>query len=135
MATLKGVSDYLELTFSKEIKAHHVLPSSEGELSGFPATLHASYVEVLKRQGIESLYSHQQQAFEPISRNQDTLLVSHTASGKTLSFLLPILNEFTRAGAPFGVMLMYPTKALSRDQEGALGKLVTASGATVRRDR
>lgn len=132
MASLKGVSDYLELTFSKEVKAHHVLPPSAGELCEFPKTLDASYVEVLKRQGINSLYSHQQEAFEPISRNQDTLLVSQTASGKTLSFLLPILNEFTHANAPFGVMLMYPTKALSRDQEGVLGKLVTASGATVR---
>ena len=39
MATLQGVSYYLELTFSEEIKAHHILPSSEGDLSDFPATL------------------------------------------------------------------------------------------------
>ncbi len=109
MAGLKGVSEYLESTFSKEIKAHHVLRPSVAEMSGFPSGLHPKYIEVLKGQGITALYSHQVQAFAPISQDQDTVLVSHTASGKTLSFLLPILNEHMQAGSPFSVMLMYPT--------------------------
>lgn len=132
MAGLKGVSAYLESTFTKEIKAHHILRPSLGETAGFPEGLDVKYVEVLKGQGITGLYSHQVQAFTPISENQDTVLVSHTASGKTLSFLLPILNEHLQAQAPFSVMLMYPTKALSRDQEGALGQLMQASGVEVK---
>ncbi|MFN9974071.1 MAG: DEAD/DEAH box helicase, partial [Phycisphaerae bacterium] len=58
--------------------------------------------------------------------------MSRTASGKTLSFLLPILHEYLQADAPFGVALLYPTKALSRDQEGTLGKLLQAAGADMR---
>ena len=132
MAALKGVSEYLEQTFAKEIKAHHILRPSKGDFSGFPEGLDQTYKDVLKRQGIHSLYSHQVQAFEPISQNKDTVLVSHTASGKTLSFLLPILNEYSKAKAPFGVMLMYPTKALSRDQEGALGQLMESAGVELK---
>ncbi len=128
MATCQGVSEYLELSHAREMKAHHVLNASQGEISGFPVGLHSKLVDVLKAQGIDSLYSHQVQAFSPISQNQDTVLVSHTASGKTLSFLLPVLNESMQASSPFSVMLMYPTKALSRDQEGALGKLMQAAG-------
>ena len=51
-------------------------------------------------------------------------MVSRTASGKTLSFLLPILNDYVTAKQPFTTLLLYPTKALSRDQEGTLGKLM-----------
>ena len=132
MAVVRGVAEYLEQTYAKEIKAHHILKASPGEMAGFPEGLNAKYVDVLKRQGIHDLYSHQVQAFGPISRNEDTVLVSHTASGKTLSFLLPILNEYMNAPAPFSVMLMYPTKALSRDQESGLGQLMQSAGVDIR---
>src|SRR5208337_3595123 len=41
-----------------------------------------------------------------------------------LSFFLPVINEYLHAEQPFSVMLLYPTKALSRDQESVLGKLM-----------
>ncbi|MFC1762606.1 DEAD/DEAH box helicase [Planctomycetota bacterium] len=131
MARLKGVSEYLDLTYPKEIRARHVLPAAAGDVGDYPKGLHPKLAEVLRGQGIDSLYSHQVEAFEPISRQQDTVLVSHTASGKTLSFLLPILNEYMGVSAPFSVLLLYPTKALSRDQEGALGKLIQTAGIQV----
>ncbi len=38
-----------------------------------------------------------------------------------------MLNDYINAPAPFGVLLLYPTKALSRDQESTLGKLMFAA--------
>jgi len=50
--------------------------------------------------------------------------VSKTASGKTLSFILPILNLYAQEKNGFSCFFLYPTKALSRDQEGTLSKLL-----------
>lgn len=82
--------------------------------------------KVLNEQGITKLYSHQRNAFDKISAGKNTLLVSSTASGKTLSFFLPILNEYVLSDKPFSVLMMYPTKALSRDQENTFSKLMKA---------
>ncbi len=127
MPGLQEVTRFLQQKFEKQIKAHHVLDASDGDCSPFPSSLDPRLMRVLAEDGISTLYSHQAEAFDAIGSNKNTLLVSHTASGKTLSFLLPILNEYITADAPFGVMLLYPTKALSRDQEGTLGRLMHAA--------
>ncbi|MEO2032688.1 MAG: DEAD/DEAH box helicase [Planctomycetaceae bacterium] len=124
--------DFMEGRFSAQIASHTVLQPSAGEFENFPDGLHPKLAGALASSGLRQLYSHQSEAFESIRRNQDTVLVSRTASGKTLSFLLPILHEYLQADAPFGVALLYPTKALSRDQEGTLGKLLEAAGADLR---
>ena len=118
---------FLENKFKKEIRATVVLEPSEGIFSGFPEKLNEKFVSVLKEQGISELYSHQAEAFESVINNRDAVIVSRTASGKTLAFLLPILNEYMGSRSPFSVMLLYPTKALSRDQEGTLGRLLEAA--------
>ena len=123
---------FLESRFATQIASQEILSKSSGDFRDFPTELAPPLASALQDAGLKQLYSHQIEAFEPIRRRQDTVLVSRTASGKTLSFLLPILHEYLRADSPFGVMLLYPTKALSRDQEGTLGKLLKASGTDVR---
>ncbi|MDA1013155.1 MAG: DEAD/DEAH box helicase, partial [Planctomycetota bacterium] len=124
--------DFMEGRFAAQIASHNVLEANSGEFEDFPAALYPKLAEALTAGGMQQLYSHQSEAFESIRRDQDTVLVSRTASGKTLSFLLPILHEYLNAEAPFGVALLYPTKALSRDQEGTLGRLLEAAGAELR---
>ena len=129
---VQALVDFMEERFADHITSRSVLDQSPGEYSALPVELDGRLVTVLREHGIHRAYSHQIEAFHSIQSGRDTLLVSRTASGKTLSFLLPILDEYLQAAAPFGVMLMYPTKALSRDQEGALGSLLRASGVEVR---
>lgn len=124
--------DFLERRFAREIVSGSTLPAMPGDYADFPADLDPRLAAVLRSEGINQIYAHQAEAFEAIRNGRDTVLVSRTASGKTLSFLLPILHEYLNAPAPFGVMLLYPTKALSRDQEGTLGRLLQASGVEVR---
>lgn len=124
--------DYLQGRFAAQIASHNVMEATSGEFEDFPETLHPRLAEALRATGLQQLYSHQSEAFESIGRGQDTVLVSKTASGKTLSFLLPILQDYVTSDAPFGVALLYPTKALSRDQEGTLGRLLQAAGADMR---
>lgn len=127
ISSTRDVAIDFENQFHKEIAAHSVLEPTPGEFASFPENLHPKLRSALNEQHINQLYAHQHNAFEAISANLDTVLVSHTASGKTLSFLLPILNEYLQSASPFGVLMMYPTKALSRDQEGILGKLLHAA--------
>ena len=127
MDALEQLAAFLEQKFHRQIRAHHVLGPVEGSFSPHPAALHPRLRQVLEGQGIGRLYGHQAEAFERIAAGDDTLLVSRTASGKTLSFLLPILNRYLSAKPPFSVLMLYPTKALSRDQEGTLGRLLDAA--------
>jgi DEAD/DEAH box helicase domain-containing protein len=127
-----SVVDFMERQFATQIAARSILEPSDGEFAELPKELDPRLADALRASGLNQLYSHQREAFDTIRQGNDTVLVSRTASGKTLSFLLPILHDYLQADAPFGVMLMYPTKALSRDQEGTLGKLLEASGAEVR---
>lgn len=129
---MQAFLDFLEHRFSQQIASRSTLEPSDGQFAEFPATLDPRLAEALRSGGLTRLYSHQGMAFDSIRQGQDTVLVSQTASGKTLSFLLPILHNYLQAEAPFGVMLLYPTKALSRDQEGTLGKLLRATGTDVR---
>jgi len=122
---MKKLKNFIDTRFEDNIKAYKKLEEQAGSFSNFPETLHPDINTELNRQGITQLYSHQREAFDSISQNRDTLLVSQTASGKTLSFFLPILNEYLNADAPFSVLLLYPTKALSRDQESTFGGLMS----------
>ncbi len=61
------------------------------KLTDLPATLHPGLAEALTGAGIEYLYSHQAEAYET-ARDSDLILTSGTASGKSLSFNLPVLD-------------------------------------------
>lgn len=129
MSGMQQVIDCLENRFSGQIRCRQSMPAVDGDLKPFPAGLDAGLRETLTAQNIHALYSHQADAFEAIAAGRHTVLVSQTASGKTLAFALPILNAYSQAPAPFSVMMLYPTKALSRDQENTLGSLMkTALG-------
>jgi len=122
---MKALNRYIDSHFNHNIKAHKTIQPVVGSFSQFPEELHPDIKAALNLQGIDQLYSHQKLAFDSVSANRDTLLVSQTASGKTLSFFLPILNEYLSSPAPFSVLLLYPTKALSRDQESTFGSLMS----------
>lgn len=121
---MEQIKNFIELKFNKELRAHFTTAAREGSFVDFPENLSAGIKSILHKQGISRLYRHQRDAFENISEGRDSLIVSRTASGKTLSFFLPIINEYLHAEQPFSVLLLYPTKALSRDQESTFGKLM-----------
>lgn len=130
MTNLQEVTQFLENRYENQIREHRLIPAATGEFAHFPDGLQPQLQRVLQDQGITNLYAHQARAFESVADGCDTVLVSSTASGKTLAFLLPVLNDYMVAESPFSTMLLYPTKALSRDQEETLGKLMHAATGT-----
>lgn len=121
---MQGIHQYIQSLFHSDIRANLRYEPSEGSLCELPQNLNANLIKGLRQQNIHQLYAHQSEAFNSISKNQHTLLVSSTASGKTLSFFLPVFNEYVQASSPFSTLLLYPTKALSRDQENTFGNLM-----------
>jgi DEAD/DEAH box helicase domain-containing protein len=86
-----------------------------------PASLDAGLVEALRRTGIESLYTHQLEAYETAA-GSDLVITSGTASGKSLAFNLPVLDGIAREPKRRALYL-YPTKALAQDQARKLAQL------------
>ena len=86
-----------------------------------PAELHPALAEALGRFGVDSLYTHQLEAFESAAAS-DLVITSGTASGKSLAFNLPVLNGIA-ARPKDRALYLYPTKALAQDQARKLAQL------------
>ena len=86
-----------------------------GNYSNLPKKLHKDLKLFLIAQKITKLYSHQLQMFTAGENGQDAIITTATASGKTIAFLLPILQRILH-NPGIRVLLIYPTKALAQDQ-------------------
>jgi len=104
----------------------HTIPQSTGNFDEFPAILHPAIQRALTQIGINSLYKHQTLCFQLIQTKNNVLINTGTASGKTLSFFLPILNDFFYSDGIGNALFLFPTKALSNDQLQQY-KLITSS--------
>lgn len=69
----------------------------------------------LLKAGIEKLYEHQVRSLELLSKNRDVCLVSPTASGKSLIYLIPVLENYLKDPSST-FLFVFPTKSLSQDQ-------------------
>ena len=83
--------------------------------------------DMLGATGVERLYSHQAQALDAVWRGEDVLVVTPAASGKSLCYLLPVLDMLHRSDSARAMML-FPTKALSQDQFRSLARAQAAAG-------
>jgi DEAD/DEAH box helicase domain-containing protein len=92
----------------------------DGRVGPLPDDLHPRVREALRAQGIDSLYAHQNEAWEAAHRGEHLIVTTGTASGKTLAFNLPVLDALAREPKRRALYL-YPTKALAQDQLRALG--------------
>ncbi len=102
-----------------------VAESAEAERRARPVTLPPAldpgFAEALRRAGIESLYTHQLEAWETAAHS-NLVITSGTASGKSLAFNLPVLDGIAR-GPKRRALYLYPTKALAQDQARKLAQL------------
>ncbi len=107
------------------IRAIRRTPAREAEYGEFPEDLNPKLREVLQQRGIEKPYSHQAEAYRRISAGDNAVIVTPTASGKTLCYNLPIVNRLiAEPGAR--AMYLFPTKALAEDQLDELHGMIEA---------
>jgi DEAD/DEAH box helicase domain-containing protein len=102
----------------------------EASIGEMPSGLAPGVERALHQRGICELYSHQARAFELASKGKHVVVATPTASGKSLCYNLPILQAL--ASDPTATALyLFPTKALSRDQEEALRGLMREADLNV----
>lgn len=103
----------------------HKQPARAAEFAEMPEALAPAVRRALVACGIERLYTHQARAIEHILGGRHTVIVTPTASGKTLCYNAPVLTHL--ANDPTArALYLFPTKALSRDQTAELNRLITA---------
>ena len=90
----------------------------------FPAPL----AEALRARGLDRLWSHQAAGLDRVREGADVLIVTPTASGKTLLFGSTVIETCLREPGS-RALLLYPTKALARDQLAALRDLAGGTSA------
>jgi DEAD/DEAH box helicase domain-containing protein len=107
---------------ARHVTTWHEIPAQPGRFVPIPPGVNPRLAEALRRTGIESLYTHQAEAFEVAQAGRHLVVVTPTASGKTLCYNLPVLNTLLDDPAARALYL-FPTKALSMDQVDELQRL------------
>ncbi len=99
------------------------LPSRPAQTHPFPTGLPAPLSQTLIAAGIHSLYSHQLEAWTRAQSNENIILATGTASGKTLAYNIPVIAELLQ-DANARALYLFPTKALTQDQFSNLQSLI-----------
>jgi DEAD/DEAH box helicase domain-containing protein len=113
------------------VTAWKVTPSTAGSFVDFPPSVDPRLVDVLRQRGIERLFTHQREAIEAVHKGENVVVVTPTASGKTLCYNIPILNSLLENPESRAIYL-FPTKALSQDQLDELHGLITSLGVDIK---
>jgi DEAD/DEAH box helicase domain-containing protein len=119
-SSLSRVREVLDSFASRDVNgdvltAVRYFPAREAQWAEFPAWIQADLAAAYAAKGIRQLYTHQAISAEAVHTGKNVVVVTPTASGKTLCYNLPILNSIlenpdTRA------LYLFPTKALAQDQ-------------------
>ena len=111
--------------------SHYTFDGRDAVTDDFPDWIQPKLRAALEAQGITSLYRHQRLAVDAARRGEDLVVVTPTASGKTLTYNLPVLQSILEAPETRAFYL-FPTKALSQDQVASLQRTVDALQVPVR---
>jgi DEAD/DEAH box helicase domain-containing protein len=108
-----------------------ILPEEPARHEDWPAGLDQRVTDALARRGIHRPYTHQARAIELALAGRDTVVVTPTASGKTLCYNVPILESILR-DPDARALYLFPTKALAQDQLNELHALITEAAIDVK---
>ncbi len=101
--------------YAGQIRNLSVLPARAARYAELGLELHPTVQGILDGLGIERLYGHQVEAIEASLSGEDVVVVSGTASGKTLCYVVPLAQHIYERPTS-RALLIYPTKALAQDQ-------------------
>ena len=108
--------------FQGDITLDHVISEASANFAPIPPDLRPELVAALAGRGIQRLYSHQADAYSAVRQGRHLVVVTPTASGKTLCYNLPVLQRLLE-DPQRRALYLYPTKALAQDQLAELSAL------------
>jgi len=130
LATPSAPSVEEALTLLQHAAIRHA-PAASGNYRDLPEAVSPVLQRMLAARGIHKLYSHQAEAFELVVQGVNLVVVTPTASGKTLCYNLPVLNRLLVDGSARALYL-FPTKALAEDQLHEIGSAIDEMGSEIR---
>jgi len=124
-STLARVTQVLDTFAARDgdtLTAVRHYPAREAQWAEFPEWMHADIRAAYNAKGIRQLYTHQAAAAEAVHAGKNVVIVTPTASGKTLCYNLPVLDAVL-ANGDTRALYLFPTKALAQDQLAELHDL------------
>ncbi|KAB2338279.1 DEAD/DEAH box helicase [Cytobacillus depressus] len=116
--------------FKHNIVHWHTIEEKEAKVVELPLNISVNLKEALQRRGITSLYTHQKSAYETAMEGKSLVAVTPTASGKTLSYNLPVLQTIIN-NPNARALYMFPTKALAQDQKSEINEIINDTGLEI----
>ena len=104
---------------ASNVAAWRTFPARLAQFAPFPDDLYPALADALRARGIGALYTHQAAVWQCARGGQHVVVVTGTASGKTLCYNLPVLDCLLRHPQARALYL-FPTKALAQDQLSVL---------------
>jgi DEAD/DEAH box helicase domain-containing protein len=127
-ASLAPLLDSLhEGKLGKQLVYSTAMPSTPPLYGELDPPLPPAITSALARSGVERLWSHQAEGIAAVRRGENVLVTTPTASGKSLVFQIPALEE-AAAGGPGRALFLFPLKALGQDQRGKFLRLAEEAG-------
>jgi DEAD/DEAH box helicase domain-containing protein len=117
LACVKDVVEQLALRGrgGEIITAVHHIPARAAQWEPMPDWVRPELAAAYRDKGVAQLYSHQARAVAAVHEGRDAVVVTPTASGKTLCYNLPVLNHVLD-NPDARALYLFPTKALAQDQ-------------------
>ncbi|MBN1517996.1 DEAD/DEAH box helicase [Candidatus Sumerlaeota bacterium] len=115
----------------KNIVHWHKIEPRPARYAPFPDSIPAELTSALKQRGFEQLYTHQAQAINHALNGRHVVIVTPTASGKTLCYNAPVLKSILD-DPQSRALYLFPTKALSQDQMNECHELSAALGRDIK---
>jgi DEAD/DEAH box helicase domain-containing protein len=119
---MPGFPQFVAADHRGDVTLDHVIPAAEARFAPLPDDLHPELAVALAARGIERLYSHQADAYRAVRGGRHLVVVTPTASGKTLCYNLPVLQRLLER-PDRRALFVFPTKALAQDQLAELSAL------------
>ncbi len=114
-SVLKTVLEKITRNFKDEIVHHHYIAPRLAEYSDPENPLKKEMERVLQKKGIEGLFVHQSQGINFIREGHNVVIMTPTASGKSLIYNIPVLESILE-DASVKALYLFPLKGLEQDQ-------------------
>jgi DEAD/DEAH box helicase domain-containing protein len=125
-----ALAERLSVKYGDRVTGWLRLPAVAADMRPLPDTVSKPTRAALASRGIELAYTHQRAAWEAIERGEHVVVVTPTASGKSLCYHVPVIEAVRRERAK--ALYLFPTKALAQDQVSELLELNRAGDLGVR---
>ena len=119
--------------FMKNVVRWETMPPREAHYADFPEALDERLKPVLARRGVHRLYTHQAHAVREVLAGQDIVVVTPTASGKTMCYNLPVLSAILKKGdgLTLEAAISVGSSSISISMKGVKGVILYSGVTTV----